>query len=332
MKTYAVTYNRKKNRGVYAISLVENPAMEEEFIALAKQEKEIKLKTINEEKRELIGVVLEPNKPIYRNQNNEEFNIVFSEDVIKELLIGFAENGNQNNSTIEHEEALKLDGVTFFENWIVEDEKNDKSNAYELNAKKGSWVTKLKIDDEDVWNAFVKTGVVKGFSIDAMVDLKEIKLNSNMSKVELNDASKSWIETQLDNLLNSLLPQKETVAKLEKEKPVELEEEKEVEKEEEIKQEEAVMPEEMKAEIRNMIKAVVSEMMGDKQEEMKKDEEEEVSMKSQIESLKKENDEIKAQLKEIGEQPASAPIKSQAEQDKVMLSKKDALIEFLNNR
>lgn len=319
MKTYAVTYNRKKNKGVYAISLVENPAMEEEFIALAKQEKVIKLKTINEEKRELIGVVLEPNKPIYRNQNNEEFNIVFSEDIIKELLIGFSENGNQNNSTIEHEESLKLDGVTFFENWIVEDEENDKSNAYQLNAKKGSWVTKLKVDDEDVWDSFVKTGVVKGFSIDAMVDLQEIKLNSNMSKVELNDASKSWIETKFDNLLNSLLPQKETETKLEKVEPVKLEEKKEDEKEEEIKQEEApMMSEEMKAEIMNMIKQVMSEMRSEFDSEMKK--------------VKEENVGLRAQIKEIGEQPASAPVKSQAEQEKVMLSKKDALIEFLNNR
>lgn len=331
MKTYAVTYNRKKNKGVYAISLVENPAMEGEFLALAKQEKIIKLKTINEEKRELIGLVLEPNKPIYRNQKGEEFNIVFSEEVIKDLLIGFSENGYQNNSTIEHEEILKLEGVTFFENWIVEDEKNDKSNAYNLNAKKGSWVTKLKVDDDDVWNAFIKTGVVKGFSIDAMLDLKEIKLNNNMSKVELNEASKSWIETKLDNLLNSLLPQKQTV-ELSKESAVKLEEKKEYEKDEEIKQEEAEMPEEMKAQIKEMIKSIVSEMMGDKQEEMKKEKEEQVSMKSQIESLKKENSEIKAQLKEIGEQPASAPVKSQAEQEKVMLTKKDALIQFLNNR
>ena len=317
MKTYNVTYDRKKNRGVYAISLVENPAMEENFIALAKQKQVLQLKTIDEAKRELIGVVLEPNKPIYRDQNGEQFNIVFTEDVIKELLIGFSENGNQNNSTIEHEEALKLDGVTFFENWIVEDEENDKSNAYELNAKKGSWVTKLKIDDEDVWNDFVKTGAVKGFSIDAMVDLQEIKLNSNMNKVELNDESKGFIES----LFSKFLSPKEPKVELAEEKPAEpvaLEEEKEEKKEEDVN----MMTDEMKAEIKTMINEVVREAMdamkGDVDSEMKK--------------VKEENVAMKAELKRIGELPASEPVKSQPTQNvqNLNLSKKGQITEFLN--
>ena len=76
MKTYQATYNPKLNGGVYSISLVESPAMEGLFIALSKQE-EIQLKEV--EQRILMGLVLEPNKPIYRNQNGEEFNIVFNE-------------------------------------------------------------------------------------------------------------------------------------------------------------------------------------------------------------------------------------------------------------
>lgn len=314
MKTFEVTYNRKKNKGVFAISLVENPAMEAEFIALAKKERAVQLKTIDAEKRELIGLVLEPNKPIYRNQNNEEYNIVFSEDVIKELLIGFSENGNQTNSTIEHEERLKLEGVTFFENWIVEDEDNDKSNAYGLNAKKGSWITKLKIDDESVWDDFVKTGVVKGFSIDAMVDLQEINLNSNMNKVELNESDKSWFK----ELLSPLFKSKD-------EAPVALESD-EKKEEEEVKQEEAPMlTDEMKTEIMEMIRSVISEMTTEME---KKEDEKEVAMKAEIKSLKEENLAMKAEIKKIGEQPASQPIKSQP----VSLSDKanESMVEFLN--
>ncbi len=102
MKTYEAKYDPLKNKGVYGISLVENPAMEGLFIALSKDEP-IQLKTVNEEQRILMGLVLEPNKPIYRNQNGEEFNIVFNEQTLKDLSYGFFKNNNHSNSTIEHD-------------------------------------------------------------------------------------------------------------------------------------------------------------------------------------------------------------------------------------
>ena len=85
--TYEAIFDTN-NRGVYSISLVEDPAMEGDFIALSKQSK-VELKTVDEEQRILIGLVLEPNKPIYRNQGGEEFNIVFSENTIKDLSHNF---------------------------------------------------------------------------------------------------------------------------------------------------------------------------------------------------------------------------------------------------
>ena len=83
MKTYEAIFNEEVS-GVYGISLVENPAMEGLFIALNKHE-EVQFKEVDKEQRILMGLVLEPNKPIYRNQNGEEFNITFSEETIKDL-------------------------------------------------------------------------------------------------------------------------------------------------------------------------------------------------------------------------------------------------------
>ena len=82
MKTYKAKL-KEGSKGVFAISLVENPAMEGNFIAL--KEHNIALKTLDEDKKLLIGLVLEPNKPVYRNQNGEEFNLVFDETTITEL-------------------------------------------------------------------------------------------------------------------------------------------------------------------------------------------------------------------------------------------------------
>ena len=161
LKRYNVVVDLERGLMVDFVAVVENPAMQKKFLALSKQE--VRLKSVNEEKRELVGVVLEPNKPIYRNNGTEEYEIIFSEESVKKILLGFQKNGYQNNSNIGHEKILTLDGVTFYENWIVEDEKNDKSNFFGLDAKKGSWVTKMKVDDDTLWNEFIKTGALTGF-------------------------------------------------------------------------------------------------------------------------------------------------------------------------
>jgi hypothetical protein len=180
MKTYLAKFNPKVNGGVYAISLVENPAMEGLFIALSKQE-EIKFAEVDKEQRILMGLVLEPNKPVYRNQGGEEFNIVFSEDTIKELSHNFFKAGYQGNSTIEHEADSKIQGVTFVESWIVEDSKIDKSANFGFSYPKGSWIATMKVDSDEVWNNYVKTGKVQGFSVDALLSLEEVKLSKNQT-------------------------------------------------------------------------------------------------------------------------------------------------------
>jgi hypothetical protein len=195
MKTYQAKYNPLTNKGVYGISLVENPAMDGLFIALSKDEV-IQFKTVNEEQRILMGLVLEPNKPIYRNQNGEEFNIVFNEETIKDLSYGFFKNNSHSNSTIEHDIDQNIKGVTFTESWIVENPTNDKSNNFGFSYPKGSWVAVMKVDSDEVWNDYVKTGKVQGFSIDAMLSLEEVNLKSNIEMSKQDE--KSFIELLKD--------------------------------------------------------------------------------------------------------------------------------------
>ena len=204
MKTYQATYIPNKTDGVFGISLVENPAMEGLFIALSEQT-EVKLAEVDKEQRILMGLVLEPNKPIYRNQNGEEFNIVFNEDTIKELSHNFFRAGYQKNSTIEHDD--KINGVTFVESWIVEDSKNDKSNVFGFSYPKGSWVATMKVDSDEIWNDYVKTGKVKGFSVDAMINLEEINLKSEIKMAEEKSLIKMFQELP-DKIALALSPKK----------------------------------------------------------------------------------------------------------------------------
>jgi len=201
MKTYEAIYEPDKHKGVYGISLVENPAMEGLFIALSKDRK-IQLKTVDEEKRIIVGLVLEADKPIFRSQDGEEFNMVFSKKTVEELCHGFTENNYNSNSTIEHKE--KITGVSFVENWIVRDDKMDTSIAYGLEPKDGDWISLMKVRNDDVWAGYIKTGNVKGFSIDAMLSLKEINLKSEIKMSKENE------KTLIDHILE--LPEKIALA------------------------------------------------------------------------------------------------------------------------
>lgn len=199
MKTYEAIFDEEHNTGVYGISLVHNPAMQGMFIALNKED--IRFKDVNKEEKKVVGLVLEPNKPIYRNNDGEEYNIVFSESTIKNLSYNFFKQNFQKNSTIEHEENQRIEGVTFVESWIVEDKKNDKQNVYGFDYPVGSWLAVLKIDNDEIWNNYVKTGQVRGFSIDGLLSLKEVNLKSNinMSKEVLEETQKQT--SMLSNIL-----------------------------------------------------------------------------------------------------------------------------------
>ena len=101
MKTYRARL-KEGAKGVYGISLVDKPAMEGDFIQFSKQEP-VKFAKVEGDKFRVMGLVLEPNKLVYRNQGGEEFNIVFKEDDIKDVAYNFQKQGNQNNSTIQHD-------------------------------------------------------------------------------------------------------------------------------------------------------------------------------------------------------------------------------------
>lgn len=148
--------------GIQAVSVVEHPAIEEDFIALNSQE--IKLAEVDKEKRILMGPALIPNKKIYRRSKDHEYYIFFSEDTVRKASELFLTRGNQSNSTLEHQVELK--GLTVVESWIIEDSKMDKSASYGLNLPEGTWMISMKVNNDEVWNDYVKTGRVKGFSIE----------------------------------------------------------------------------------------------------------------------------------------------------------------------
>jgi hypothetical protein len=149
--------------GIQAISVVESPAIEEDFVALKDEQPKIELKTIDKEKRILMGAALIPNKPIYRRSGEDEYYIYFSQDTVRKASELFFINGNQNKATLEHQ--MDVQGTSVVESWIIEGEQ-DKSRMYGMDLPVGTWMVSMKILNDELWEGYVKSGKVKGFSIE----------------------------------------------------------------------------------------------------------------------------------------------------------------------
>jgi len=199
IKTYEAIFDATK-KNVYSISLVDNPAMESMFIALSKHEEQIKFAEVDKIERTLLGVVLIPNKPIYRNQNGEEFYITFPKETIQASAHNFFKSGFQLNSKLEHES--EIDGISFVESWVVKDPKNDTANAYGLDKNdivEGSWIVKMKCENDEIYQKAL-SGEINGFSIDGLFNLKEVNLKSEIKMAE----EKKSFKDQVNEVLVSL--------------------------------------------------------------------------------------------------------------------------------
>lgn len=185
LKIYELTLDSEELDGVEAISIVESPAIEEDFIALKSQD--VKLAEVDKEKRILLGALLIPNKPIFRRNEKEEYYVYFSKDTIRQASQLYLTKGNQNNATLEHQHSIN--GLSLVESWIVEDTEKDKSKLYNLNVPVGTWVGAVKVNNEEVWNDYVKTGKVKGFSIEGYFSNKAEEKENDLNDEEKELAS-----------------------------------------------------------------------------------------------------------------------------------------------
>ncbi len=201
MRIVELILDEDQEIGIEAISVVENPAIEEDFIALKSQE--FKLAEVDKEKRILMGALLIPNKPIYRRNGEDEYYIYFSKDTVLKASQMYLMQGKQNNSTLEHQ--YELNGLSLVESWLVEDKVHDKSVKYGMDLPLGTWVGAVKVNNDKIWNEFVKTGKVKGFSIegyfaDKMERPKE-SIKDELAKIE--EAEAEYLLSQVTAILKN---------------------------------------------------------------------------------------------------------------------------------
>lgn len=149
--------------GVFALSLVTNPATQAKWVAL-QEESAIKFSK-DGLRYVLTGALMIPDQAIFRSQDGNE-NVYVKEQTIRMCQEKFFEFAFQSNTT--HQHLIPLEGNTVIESWIVEDSTKDKSAFYGFSYPKGTWMISVKINDKQYWTDFIETGKVTGFSLEGL--------------------------------------------------------------------------------------------------------------------------------------------------------------------
>jgi len=148
-----------------AISLVSEPAIEVDFVYFGKEKNNLTLAKVDEEKKMLVSPALIPNKQIYRYDpaTDQDYYVFFSKDTVQKASELYLKNNNHHKATYEHQD--RVGGVLTVESWIIEDSKKDKSNLYGFSLPVGTWMVKMKIENEEMWER-IKSKELKGISIE----------------------------------------------------------------------------------------------------------------------------------------------------------------------
>lgn len=182
---YELTIGDENVDEVFAISLVAEPAIEMNWVYFGK---EVKFAAVDEEKRMLIGPILIPDKRILRlDGEGNPYHVFFKPDTIKRLSQMYLEKKYTDSSTLEHDEDIK--NVHLVESWITESRTKDKSAIYGLSVPVGTWMGTIKVNNEKIWQEFVKTGAVKGFSIEGIFSHDLVEASMQTSDLMIKDIS-----------------------------------------------------------------------------------------------------------------------------------------------
>jgi hypothetical protein len=302
----------------YAISMVEAPAIESDFVALSKEE-EVKVFLESDERHMVYGAALIPDRDIYRNNGEQEFYISFTKESIEKMSQDFMKNYRQNEVTLDHEEMAN--DITITESWLVEDPYRDKANALGINVPKGTWMIGMKVNQIDVWER-VKSGELKGFSVESMISLEEFSKNDNNMNIETNDMG-FW------NKMKSILTEVFTSTSLAKQEEVDTEES-EASRVEHLEEQAPMVEEPTVVETPTepqepIVEPKVEEGKEEVKEEPQKPQEEPKpnpleelvkSLTDEVKALKEMNEGLQTKIKDLGKQPSANPVNTNAKPSK----------------
>lgn len=177
---YDVVFDSSYNLGITAISLVERPAIEVDFLAFKDIKEPMFYKLVSEERQEIVSPVLIPEKLIYReDRDGKPFYIKFSKEIIENLAWNFYVNGRCSNVNIDHPTtsadnafSYLLEDIECLDTWIIESEDDRAYTEYGFTKEitpEGTWFIHYKVGDL-LWGQ-IKEGNLKGLSVEAFIGI-----------------------------------------------------------------------------------------------------------------------------------------------------------------
>lgn len=186
--------------GMYAVSLVSNPATESNFLLFSEQDKMQKFSVADEEKRNVFGLIMAANLPIYRvSPDGFEFYLVFKPETLEKMALKFLKNGYQNNTDLEHDQDY-IGGIELQQIFIKNTAMGVSPKGFEM-YDDGSLFGEYHISDERIWSE-IKNGTFKGFSLEAFIDIRHLSEDSNAAMSTDKETDPDIIE--IEDLLKEI--------------------------------------------------------------------------------------------------------------------------------
>ena len=168
---YYIDINDEDETGLDAISLVQHPAIEVDFLCFNEDTEKIDF-SADEDKHILTAVALRADHPIYRRNGDYEYWVVFTKDVIRKLVTKYAKNNLFNSVNIEHNDYSFVKSAYMIESYIVDKARGIVPSEFK-DIEDGSWVVSYYIDDESLWDAVKNTDALNGLSVQGLFKLVE---------------------------------------------------------------------------------------------------------------------------------------------------------------
>ena len=187
---YRAIVNDADETGMTTISLVDAPAVEQDFFYFNEEKQLLTYAVQEEEQRKVFGLVMEADKPIYRRSaEGYEYYIFYDRKTIEVMAEKYLRLNLHNNVDLQHNFELE-EGIFLNEIFIKDSEKGINPVGFET-VKDGSLFATFHVQNDEVWSA-IKEGTFKGFSLSGLFETELVetqtfnKQENNKSKMKLN--------------------------------------------------------------------------------------------------------------------------------------------------